>query len=102
LNSARVFAALGDETRLRLLSRLCQDGPTSITKLAVGFGITRQAITKHLRAMESSGLVRSRRHGRRSIWQLDQRRLQDVRRCLNLIEEQWDMALSRLRQFVED
>jgi len=102
LHSARLFAALGDETRLRLLSRLCQSGPTSITKLAVGFGITRQAITKHLRAMESSGLVRSRRHGRKSVWQLDQRRLQDVGRYLSLIEEQWNMALSRLRQVVEN
>jgi DNA-binding transcriptional ArsR family regulator len=64
--------------------------------------MTRQAITKHLRALESSGLVHSQRDGRKSIWKLDQHRLQDVRRHLHLIEEQWDMALGRLRQFVED
>lgn len=100
--SAPVFAALGDETRLRLVFRLCDGGPASITRLAAGFGITRQAITKHLRVMQHSGLVRSTRHGRESIWQLDQRRLEDVRRYLDLISKQWDDALARLRHFVED
>jgi DNA-binding transcriptional ArsR family regulator len=102
LHSAPVFAALGDETRLRLLSRLCNDGPASITRLSTGFRITRQAITKHLRAMEDSGLVRSRRHGRENVWQLNQHRLQEVRRYLDMIEKQWDTALERLRQLVED
>jgi len=100
--SAPVFAALGDETRLRLVFRLCHDGPASITRLAAGFGITRQAITKHLRVMQHSGLVRSSRQGRESIWQLDQRRLEDVRRYLDRISKQWDDALERLRLFIED
>ena len=64
--SAHLFAALGDETRLRLVSRLCDGGPMSITRLTEGSKITRQAITKHLRVMEESGLVRSKRHGRAS------------------------------------
>ena len=102
LDSAPLFAALGDETRLRLVSRLCDQGPASITKLTTGFGITRQAITKHLRMMQTSGLVRSARQGRESIWQLNQRRLQDVRRYLDLISKQWDDALGRLRELVED
>ena len=101
LNSAAVFAALGDRTRLRLVFRLCRRGPTSITKLTSGFDITRQAITKHLRSMEHSGLVRSARHGREMLWELDQHRLRDVRRYLDLISEEWDAALGRLREFVE-
>lgn len=100
--SARLFAALGDEIRLRLVSRLCDDGPTSITGLTEGFNVTRQAITKHLRVMEEAGLVRSRRHGRASVWQLSPRRLGDARRYLELISKQWDDALGRLRKFVED
>jgi DNA-binding transcriptional ArsR family regulator len=102
LDSAPLFAVLGDKTRLRLISRLCDDGPASIARLTTGFGITRQAITKHLRVMKNSGLVRSSRRGRESVWQLDKRRLQDVRRYLDLISRQWDAALGRLRQFVED
>ena len=100
--SAPVFAALGDETRLRLVFRLCDDGPMSITRLTAGSKVTRQAITKHLRVMQAAGLVRSARHGRESVWQLDQRRLEDARRYLDLISKQWDDALGRLRKFVED
>ena len=100
--SARLFAVLGDETRLRLVSRLCDDGPTSITGLTRGFNVTRQAITKHLRVMEEAGLVHSRRHGRASVWQLSPRCLGDARRYLELISKQWDDALGRLRKFVED
>jgi DNA-binding transcriptional ArsR family regulator len=74
----------------------------SITRLTAGTRITRQAITKHLRVMEEAGLVRSRRHGRESVWQLDQQRLEDARRYLGLISKQWDEALGRLRKFVED
>ena len=100
--SAPVFAALGDETRLRLVSRLCDDGPMSITRLTEGSSVTRQGITKHLRVMEGSGLVRSTRQGRESVWELDQRRLEDARRYLDMISKQWDDALIRLREFVED
>src|ERR1700758_1579747 len=88
--SASVFAALGDETRLRLVSRLCDDGPMSITKLAAGFHITRQAITKHLRVLEDAGVVRRAQHGRESTWRLEQKRLADARRHLQMISAQWD------------
>ena len=74
----------------------------SITRLSNGFKMSRQAVTKHLRVMQKSGLARSSRHGRESIWQLDQQRLGEVRIYLDLISKQWDIALSRLRGFVED
>ena len=74
----------------------------SITRLTANTRVTRQAITKHLRVMEHAGLVRSARHGRESVWQLDQHRLQDARRYLDLISKQWDEALGRLRNLVED
>lgn len=73
----------------------------SITGLTGGFNVTRQAITKHLRVMEEAGLVHSTRHGRESIWQISPERLRDARRYLELISEQWDDALGRLRKFVE-
>jgi len=100
--SARLFAALGDEIRLGLVARLCDDGPMSITGLTGGFNVTRQAITKHLRVMEDAGLVRSRRQGRENVWQVSAQRLEDARRYLDLISNQWDDALGRLREFVEE
>jgi len=86
---------------LRIVARLCDVGPLSITRLTAGSRVTRQAITKHLRVLRGAGLVRSTRRGRESIWQLEQRRLQEARRYLDLISMQWDDALVRLRDFVE-
>ena len=100
-HSAPIFAALGDETRLRIVFRLCDAGPKSITRLASGSKVTRQAITKHLRVMEQAGLVRCTRRGRESIWELKERGLRDARHYLDLISKQWDDALGRLRTFVE-
>jgi DNA-binding transcriptional ArsR family regulator len=100
--SAAIFAALGDETRLGLVSRLCEGGPASITRLAEGFDISRQAISKHLRVMEDAGLVRSMPHGRESIWRLEPLPLEEARRYLQQISAEWDGALVRLKRFVEE
>ena len=100
--SARVFAALGDETRLRLVARLGDDGPASITRLTAEFRMSRQAVTKHLQVMERVGLVRHARRGRESVWRLEQRRIREARHYLDVISKQWDAALSRLQKFVEE
>ena len=99
--AAPIFAALGDETRLRLVARLCNDGPVSISRLTEGSAVSRQAITKHLRALEHVGLARSARTGRERIWELRTRRLSDVQRYLDQIARQWDAAIGRLRNLVE-
>jgi len=96
-----VFAALGDATRLRLLARLCASGPLSIARLTEGSDISRQAITKHLRALEHAGLLRGVRAGRERLWELQPRRLEQARSYLEVISRQWDQALERLRVFVE-
>jgi DNA-binding transcriptional ArsR family regulator len=100
-SSVPLFAALGDETRFRIVSRLCQGGPASIARLTEDSTITRQAIAKHLRVLEGAGVVRNTRRGRESVWQLEQRRLEDASRHLGAISKQWDSALERLRRFVE-
>jgi DNA-binding transcriptional ArsR family regulator len=100
--AAPVFAALGDETRLRIVARLCAGGPLSITRLSEGESVTRQAVTKHLRALEDAGLVSGSRAGRERIWELEPKRLEKAKRYLDEISEQWDAALGRLRAFVED
>lgn len=99
--TAPVFAALGDETRLRMVARLCSAGPQSIADLASHERVTRQAVTKHLQALEDAGLLTSARAGRQRIWELRKKRLAEVQRCLDQISGQWDAALERLRAFVE-
>ncbi len=100
--AAPVFASLGDATRLRIVARLCDEGPLSITRLTEGAGVSRQAITKHLRALEGAGLVRGNRDGRERRWELRTARLTEVRRHLERISAQWDTALERLRAMVEE
>jgi DNA-binding transcriptional ArsR family regulator len=100
-DNAPVFAALGDPTRLRLVARLCAEGPLSITQLSEGAGVTRQAITKHLNSLADAGLARNRRSGRELIWELETRRLEMARRCLDHISDQWEVAIGRLKAFVE-
>jgi DNA-binding transcriptional ArsR family regulator len=99
--SATLFAALGDETRLRLVSRLCEGGPASAARLTLGSTVTRQAIAKHLRVLEDAGLVTGAREGRESVWELSPGRLEDARMYLDLISRQWDDALGRLKAWVE-
>jgi DNA-binding transcriptional ArsR family regulator len=99
---APVFAALGDETRLRLLARLGSGEPMSISRLTTGSGISRQGVTKHLRVLAGAGLVRSSRRGKESLWRLERNRLEEARRSLDLISRQWDVALGKLKLFVEE
>lgn len=100
--SAPVFAALGDELRLTLVSRLGSEGPLSIASLTEGTQVTRQAITKHLHVLEGAGLVRASRHGREQHWEVRTAQLGEARRCLEMIGRQWDEALARLKQTLEN
>lgn len=100
-DAAPLFAALGDETRLRLLVRLSTDGPGSIARLSEKAQVSRQAITKHLVVLSEAGLVTGSRRGRERIWKLEAKRLGDAHDYLDRIARQWDDALARLKSFVE-
>lgn len=100
-HSAPVFAALGDVTRLRVVTRLCQEGPLSITCLAEGVQVSRQAVSKHLRVLADAGLVKGTRAGRTAVWKLEPRGIAEARRLLEGISREWDDTLERLREFVE-
>lgn len=99
--AAPVFAALGDEVRLHVVGRLSDEGPLSIARLTENSGVTRQALTKHLRVLEDAGLVKGAREGRESVWELQPRRLEEARRHIDSISAQWDDTLGRLKAFVE-
>lgn len=98
---APVFAALGDESRLALVATLCKGRHRSISQLAQGSRLTRQAITKHLRVLERAGIVHSVRSGRENLFEFDPAPIEQMKRYLDSVSEQWDQALSRLKAFVE-
>ena len=99
---APVFAALGDQTRLTLLTRLGDDSPLSISRLTHGTQITRQAVTKHLRVLQRAGLVRGIRRGRERLFAIQPSPLREAQRTLETMSRQWDHALARLKAFVEE
>lgn len=100
--SAGLFAALGDETRLGLVARLADGEPLSIARLTEGSGLTRQAVTKHLRVLADVGLVHDARAGRERVFTLDPAGVDEARRRLDQIAAHWDQALGRLAALVED
>jgi len=99
---APIFAALGDETRLSLVAKLSGGRPRSISQLTQGSNLTRQAITKHLRVLESAGIVHSMRWGRESRFEFDPQPIEGIKEYLDSVSQQWDQALSRLKSFVEE
>src|SRR5687768_3792351 len=101
-SSATIFAALGDETRLRIIAVLCSGGAVSIAELTTGTEITRQAVTKHLQVLADAGLVQDVKVGRERLWQFEPTQLEAARRSLDTISQQWDHALSRLKLAVEE
>ena len=97
----RLFAALGDRTRLSLLTKLSDGRTRSISRLSTGTRLTRQAVTKHLRVLEQAGLVNSTRTGRESHFILRSEPIVEMKDYLEKVSRQWDDALARLKQFVE-
>jgi DNA-binding transcriptional ArsR family regulator len=98
---AKVFAALGDETRLSVLVKLAEGRPQSISRLTAGSRLTRQAVSRHLRVLEQAGVVRSIRVGRESRFQFQPGAMEEARQYLDAVSKQWDEALNRLKSFVE-
>ena len=97
-----MFGALGDETRLSLLTKLADGQAYSIAELTRGYKLSRQAITKHLRVLESVGIVHSLRAGRDNRFAFNPKPIMGIREYLDLVSQQWDEALGRLKSLVED
>lgn len=98
---ASTFAALGDPTRLKLVAVLCTGGAFSIAQLTANTDISRQGVTKHLQVLAEAGVVRDVKQGRERLWQLDPAQIEEARRTLDVIGKQWEIALGRLKAFVE-
>lgn len=101
MNTERVFAALGDETRLELVRRLTVGGPQRTLDLVDGLEMSRQAATKHLEILENAGLVRSEKSGREVLRSLDPEALDSAASWLAKRAMEWDERLDRLKMMLE-
>ena len=100
MNNA-VFVALADPTRRQLLERLAT-GPTTATGLAVKFPVTRQALVKHLGALENAGMVAKERQGREVNYRLESAPLGEATAWLTTLSARWEHRLQRLKRYVEE
>lgn len=96
-----VFAALGDDTRWAILTRL-GEGPASASALAREFPVSRQAIVKHLEVLHAAGLVDSERRGREQVHRALGGRLSDVARQLERIGNTWETRLATVKRLAEE
>jgi DNA-binding transcriptional ArsR family regulator len=98
----RIFAALSDETRRRVLSMVASasDGATA-TSLAATLPVTRQAVARHLSILEDAGLVVGQRRGRERVFVVNPRPLELAARYLVRLGAIWDQRLAGLREMVE-
>lgn len=95
-----VFSALSDPTR-RQVMRCLADGPTTATKLASQIPVSRQAIAKHLNALEEAGLVASDLDGRARRYRLTPGPLADAMNWMADVGGEWDRRLAALRRHLK-
>jgi DNA-binding transcriptional ArsR family regulator len=96
-----VFAALADPTRLEVLNRLARGGPATATQLSSDMPISRQAVAKHLAALDAAGLVEREASGREVRYTFDPEPLGDVVRWAEGVGDTWDRRLGRLSKSLD-
>jgi DNA-binding transcriptional ArsR family regulator len=96
---SRVFQALGDPTRRAVLGRLAE-GPASASELAKPFDMALPSFMKHLRVLEDSGWIRTRKEGRVRTCAIEEKALTAVEAWLSEQRAVWEGRTDRLEQFV--
>ena len=96
-----MFAALADPTRREIAKLLADRGPLTPTELAAQLPVTRQAVTKHLLALDEAGLVHSSRRGREIRYRLTPRPFEAAALWMAALGAEWDERLESLRRLLE-
>jgi DNA-binding transcriptional ArsR family regulator len=95
-----VFQAIADPTRRSLL-RLLIDQELPVTVISGHYPISRTAVSKHLRILAEAGLVKERKIGRETRYQMNLEPLQELKKWLSYYELFWDNKMSALKHLVE-
>ena len=88
---------LADPTRRSIFERLA-DGPQAVGDLAGHFPVSRPAVSQHLKVLRDAGLVHDRAEGRRRLYAVDLRGIEEMRAWL---DQFWDRALTAFADAVE-
>ena len=93
-----VFQALADPTRRAVLARLGR-GPASISELARPFDMALPSFMKHIRLLEGSGLIRTRKQGRVRTCTIERKPFSMLEHWLATQRATWEARTDRLEQF---
>ena len=93
----RSFVALSHPVRRTIVERLAR-GPTSIGAATAGLGITKPAVTKHVKALEDAGVVRRSVEGRRHVLMLEPAPLAEASRWLDVHRALWESKLDAVAE----
>ncbi len=96
-----LWAAIADPSRRRVLDLLVQRGEASASSLAGQVPFTRQAVSKHLVALEEAGLIGRRKQGREVLYRVNADRLDQATRAMVEVARQWDRRLDTIRRLAE-
>jgi DNA-binding transcriptional ArsR family regulator len=94
------FAALGDATRLAILSRLASEGDMTVQEIARPFAMSLPAVSQHLKVLERAGLIARGRDGQKRPCRLNAERLAETARWFDHTRAAWDARLDRLERFL--
>ena len=97
----RTFGALADPTRRQILAHLAR-GDRRVTDLARPHNMSLPAVSKHLRVLESAGLLRRRRYGRVHEMQLNAEPLKKAAQWVDEYRKFWEGSLDRLAAYLEN
>jgi DNA-binding transcriptional ArsR family regulator len=93
-----LFAALADPTRRQVIRSLAGAEPVTASGLAGELPMSRQAVAKHLAALERAGLVAPRREGRETRYRLTPEPLDEAIAWMEEVGARWDRSLARLSE----
>jgi DNA-binding transcriptional ArsR family regulator len=97
----RVFHALGDPTRRRILDRLSR-GPASVSDLARPLDVTLAAVVQHLQVLEESGIVRTEKVGRVRSCHIEGEGLAVAERWIAERRATWERRFDRLGELLDE
>jgi DNA-binding transcriptional ArsR family regulator len=95
------FAALSDPTRRAILARLTV-GETSVTDLAKPFSMSLPAVTKHLKVLQSAGLITRSRHAQWRPCRLNPEPLRGIADWIEPYSRLWDERIDRLADYLRE
>ena len=97
---SEILKAVSDTTRRSILTALVQEGPTRVTDLAVHYEMSLNAVSKHIKVLESAGLVTRKTHGRIHLIEADMGPVSEIDHWFQNLRSIWDLRLDELENLL--